>query len=167
GVLPREVAKRILKEEGALPGATLDGTAKRFDFVLGNPDLWAKKGVADSSAKQFSDAGVFLRQGYDDEKQGLVRIREYFDAGKIQIGSQCQGLLTGLKTLSRDEKDEEKADAKNLTFGRLVDALWSFLLARPLESDGPKEEIDFADDKSRRAHEAIQKLKKVRKKSGW
>ncbi|MBU2060121.1 MAG: phage terminase large subunit, partial [Gammaproteobacteria bacterium] len=50
GVLPREVAKRILKEEGALPGATLDGTAKRFDFVLGNPDLWAKKGVADSSA---------------------------------------------------------------------------------------------------------------------
>jgi predicted phage terminase large subunit-like protein len=166
-VLPKVVAERILSRQKMLPPSATDkNTRKTFHFVLGNPDLWAKRGVGDSTAQQFADSGVYLRQGYDDQRQGLIRVREYQDAGKLKISPDCRFLITSLKTLIRQEKDQEKADSDNLTLGRFIDALWNFLLSRPLSSDVPKEEPVFPDNKSRRAFEALQALRKARKNTG-
>lgn len=162
-VLPQKVAEVVIAKQAGLPIGD-DNNRKEFLSIIGNPDLWAKRGVQDTSAMQFESAGVVMDRGYDDDKQGLVRIREYREAGKLKISPSCRQLISALKTMPRHEKDDERGDSDGLTAGRFVDALWNFLLNRPLASDNPKTEKKYRTRTEWVIEQNIKRLKSKRRR---
>ena len=135
--------------------------------AIGDPSMWAKFNSPDSTAIQMQQAGAYnLSKGNNERIQGWTRVHEYLHRRKLMIFSTCRNIINNLPAMIHDEKNPEDAQ-KDSAIDHFPDSLRYFLMSRPLPTDPPKEEIDFVDDKSRRAHEAIQKLKKVRKKAGW